>query len=330
MILLLLLSGLSFAQEPDGKLLKSVEDRFLPPPRFGEEPTVKPFRLPVPPETTMYDIQRSPILQKALVRKGNIQDLQTGKADSIYERMLVHVHARPDDLGFFYILNKENKITHRVHMKYVEDIRPDIAMYEEPRHYSAITEHKNISPYDRELIWRPEFSMSVGRTSADWTSDILNDTQARHSTGYKLGASWLADFPGKFQLGAIFQFEGATHRLRYGDASYRNYSIGVVMKSRNFEWGGPPWRIYGQVLTGPIGVLAVRVAQNREDIPMRTTSAVIGWEQPHQNALGEWSWGLSWQRDWPKLRDQVEFLTQDSSSSTNDIVGFNFTQGFMW
>ena len=109
MILLLLLSGLSFAQEPDAKLLKSVEDRFLPPPRFGTEPTVKPFRLPVPPATTMYDIQRSPILQKALIRRGNIQDLRTEKADSIYERMLVNVHALPDDLGFLYIINKDNK-----------------------------------------------------------------------------------------------------------------------------------------------------------------------------------------------------------------------------
>lgn len=330
MIALLLLSGLNFAQEPDAKLLKSVEDRFLPPPRFGEEPSVKPFRLTVPAVTTMNDIQRSPVLQKVLKFRGNIQDLRTEKASSIYERMLVNVHALPDDLGFFYILNKENKLTHRVHMKYVEDVRPDVAMYEEPRHFSAITEHKNVSPYDRDLIWRPEFSMLVGRTSADWTSDILNDTQARHSTGYKLGASWLADFPGKFQLGAIFQFEGATHRLRFGDASYRNYSIGVVMKSRNFDWAGPPWRVFAQVLTGPIGVLAVRVAQTREDIPMRTTSAVLGWEQPHQNAFGEWSWGISWQRDWPKLRDQVVFLTQDSSSSTNDIVGLNLTQGFTW
>ena len=176
MILLLLLSGLSFAQEPNAKLLKSVGDRFLPPPRFGAEPTVNPFRLPVPPTTTMYDIERSPILQKALIRKSNIQDLRTEKVDGIYERMLVNVHARPDDLGFFYIINKENKITHRVHMKYVEDIRADIAMYEDPRHHTVVAEHKNISPYDRDLLWRPEFSMSVGRTSADWTSDILNDT----------------------------------------------------------------------------------------------------------------------------------------------------------
>jgi hypothetical protein len=330
MMLLVFLCGLSFGQEPDAKLLKTVEDRFQPPPRFGTEVSEQPLRLPPPPVTSMNDIQRSPVVQKVLLPTSIIQELGTGIGATAEDRMFVNVHARPDDLGFFYLLSKENKITHRVHMRYVVDVRPDLALYEEPRHFSAITELKNVSPYDLGLVWRPEFSMLVGRTSADWTSDILNDTQARHSTGYKLGASWLADFPGKFQLGAIFQFEGATHRLRFGDASYRNYSIGVVAKTRTFDWAGPPWRIFVQVLTGPIGVLAVRVAQTREDIPMRTTSTVLGWEQPHRNALGEWSWGISWQRDWPKLRDQVEFVTQDSSSSTNDIVGLNLTQGFMW
>lgn len=330
MIFLILLSSLAFAQEPDCKLLESVERKFQLPPRFGDEPTVKPFRLHIPPVITMDDIKQSPMVQKAVRRKGSIQNLTTADSQLIYERMLINVHSRTDDHGFFYIVNKDGSINKRIHMDFTESVLPEIAMYEEPRRYTPVIEHKNISPYDRELIWRPEFSFSLGRTSSDWTADILSDTQAARSTGYKVGARWLADFPGKFQVGGSFQFEGAQHNLRFGEASYRNYSIGLVMKTRNVDWGGFPWRVYGEFLTGPIGVLSVSTAGNRKDIPIRTTSTVLGWERPDKNALGDWAWGLSWQRDWPKLRDQSNFVAQDSSSSTNDVVALHLTQGFAW
>lgn len=330
MMWLLLLSSMAMAQEPDSKALKEVERKFLPPPRFGEEPTVKPFRLNIPQPISMNDIQQSPIIQKALRRKGSIQDLRTTEVQSIYERMIVDVHSQADDHGFFYIVDKKGEISRRVHMQYTEDVRPEIAMYEEPRRYLPVFEHKNISPYDRDLIWRPEFSLSLGRTSSDWTADILNDTQAARSTGYKVGGRWLADFPGKFQVGGSLQFEGAQHNLRFGEATYRNYSIGFVMKTRNVDWGGFPWRVYGEFLTGPIGVLSVSTAGNRKDIPIRTTSTNIGWERPYKNAIGEWAWGISWQRDWPKLREQSNFVAQDSSSSTNDVVALHLTQGFAW
>jgi len=320
----------AFAQQPDTRLLKDVDSRFQPPPRFGEEPSVKPFRLTIPPTTTMYDIQRSPIIQKALVRRGGIQDIVSGEVKSVSGRMIVNVHAQTDDDGFFYIVEKDKKITRRVHMQYAKDVRADVAMYEEPRHYTPIIEHKNVSPYDRDLLWKPEFSFSLGRTSSDWTADILNDQLAARSTGYKVGARWLADFPGKFQIGGTLQFEGAQHHLKEGAASYRNYSIGVVMKTRNVDWGGFPWRVYGEFLTGPIGVISVSIPGNRKDIPIRTTSTTLGWERPDKNVIGEWAWGISWQRDWPRLRDQSNFVTQDSSSSTNDAVALHFTQGIAW
>jgi len=57
---------------------------------------------------------------------------------------------------------------------------------------------------------------------------------------------------------------------------------------------------------------------------------VLGWEGVFNNRFGEWSWGVAWQRDWPKLRSQDETVSKTPSESTNDLIGLHFTQGFVW
>ncbi len=331
MIWLLGLTMHALAQDSSTAFLRKIEKKFLPPPRFGEELPQHVWRLDKRPAApTINDIVRSPVVQKAVRYRGRLQDLRSEEFAISLERKIVNTYSLADEQGYFYILGKDNLPSHRVHMNEVVDIKADVAMYEEPRQYTPVIIKQNVSPYDRVLRWQPELSLLVGRSSSDWTADLLDDTQALHTTGIHVAGRWMADFNQKFWLGAVVQFEGAQYNLRAGDASYRNYSFGMIARTPDYNWGGFPWRVSGEFLYGPIGVLSLRTDGQTRDIYLRTSSTVLSWEKIEKNALGQWAWGLSWQRDWPKLRNQQDYVRLDSASSTNDMVGLHLTQGFAW
>lgn len=331
MILFLSLIAASFATEPDSQLLQKVEDKFLPPPQFGEAPIYKEARRPLPVQgATMAMIAKSPLIQKSIPRLSQLTDLKTKEIKVLERNIIVEVHELTDAQDNCYIVNKEKKITHRVASRMVFPINHELVMYEEPRSFHEVKERKNISPYDKELRWFPEVMLSVGLTNSVWTSDIVNDTSARTGTGYQIGGRYMANLGGKFQLGAVVQLENSQHTIENGEARYRNYSFGVAAKSPNLDWGGFPWRVIGEFRIGPVGQLVLQTSQYREEILLRTTTTVLGWERVFNNRFGEWSWGVAWQRDWPKLRSQDETVSKTPSESTNDLIGLHFTQGFVW
>lgn len=331
MILFFCFIATAFATGPDSKLLKNVEDKFLPPPSFGEPPIFKEPRHPLPTQgATLEMIAKSPLIQKSIPQFSQLIDLETNDVIILDRNIIVEVHELTDAHDFSYIVNKQNKITHRVASRMVFSIRPELVMYEEPRSFNEIKQRKNISPFDKELTWYPEAMLSVGLTNSVWTSDIVNDTSARTGTGYLIGGRYMANLGDKFQLGAVVQLENSQHTIENGEARYRNYSFGVAAKSPKLDWGGFPWRMTGEFRIGPVGQLVVQTSQFREELLLRTTTTVLGWERVFNNRLGEWSWGLSWQRDWPKLRSQDVLVSKTPSESTNDLIGLHFTQGFVW
>lgn len=331
MILFFSLVAVSFATEPDSKLLQNVEDKFLPPPSFGEPPVYKEPRRPLPVQgATMKMIASSPLIQKSIPRLAQLIDLKTNDVKVLDRNIIVEVHELTDEHDYCYVVNREKKITHRVASRMVFPINHELVMYEEPRSFNEVKQRKNISPYDKELNWHPEILLSAGLTNSVWTSDVVDDTRARTGTGYLIGGRYMANLGGKFQLGAVIQLENSQHTIENGEARYRNYSFGVAAKSPNLEWGGFPWRVLGEFRIGPVGQLVVQTSQFREELLLRTTTTVIGWERVFTNRLGEWSWGLAWQRDWPKLRNQDLLVSKTPSESTNDLIGLHFTQGFAW
>jgi hypothetical protein len=331
MILFFYLISSVLADEPNLKLIKSVEDKFLPPPAFGEPPKYLEPRRPLPVQgATMEMIANSPLHQKSIPRLAQLIDVKTNEVNILSRNAIVEVHELIDAQNFCYIVNKDKQITHRVQANQVFSINYDVAMYEEPRIFDEIKQRRNISPHDRDLQWYPEVMLSMGLTNSVWTSDIVNDTSARSGTGYLIGGRYMANIGDKFELGAVAQIENTQHTFEMGVARYRNYSFGLAGKSSILEWGGFAWRLIGEFRIGPTGQLVIQTPQFREEVSLRTTTTVLGWERVFKNRFGNWTWGISWQRDWPKLRSQNVEVSKSPSESTNDLIGLNFTQGFVW
>lgn len=327
----LLILGQVMAQAPDSKLLRDVESRFGKPPVYGNEPVIKERRYQLPQyPITREQIEASPVIQKALPKDAQLIELATGKVTVNDRVRIIDVHAQTDSFDFCYIRNKAGNLVYRVKSSEVVNIAADVAMYEEPRSFVEVKERKNISPFDRDLTWQPELLASFGFGSADWTRDVVNDAKARQASGYNFGARWMGRFADRLQLGPVVQLETWNQSLENGSVNYRNVSLGVTAKSPDLKWGGFSSRLMAELRVGAFGVLAVSTNSAREEFGVRTTSAVVGWERVFKNGLGEWSWGLSWQRDWPRLRRQTIEVSKTSSQETNDLVALHFSQGFTW
>lgn len=327
----LLILGQVMAQAPDSKLLRDVESRFGKPPVYGNEPVIKERRYQLPQyPITREQIEASPVIQKALPKDAQLIELATGKVTVNDRVRVIDVHTQTDSFDYCYIRNKAGVLVYRVKSSEVVNIAADVAMYEEPRSFVEVKERKNISPFDRDLRWQPEITASFGVGSADWTRDVVNDSQARSVTGYNFGARWMGRFADRLQLGPVVQLETWGHSLENGSVNYRNVSVGVTAKSPDLTWGGFSSRLIAELRVGAFGVLAVSTNIAREEFGVRTTSGVVGWERVAKNGLGEWTWGVSWQRDWPRLRRQTIEVSKTSSQETNDLVSLHFTQGFTW
>ncbi len=333
--LLLSLSLSAFAQSTEDqtelKILEQLESRFREPPRFGLAPTVKPARGNFPePRTSREAILASPLVQKALRQPAQIEELKSGDFTITKRAVLLQVHALTDSEGFHYVRNASGELTHRVSAAFLEDVKPITAMAEEPLSYSPISERKNISPFDAAFDQRLELGLSYGVASANWTSDVLRDTAARSASGYQIGARWLAEFRQRFLLGFTANLEQWSYRSSSAEVGYQNVGVGVIAKSRQFEAGGFPWRVFVEGRLSPFGTLSLRAPGLDTDLALRTASLVLGWERSLQNRFGPWSWGVAWQRDWPRLRTRDELVAQKTSVQNNDFFALHVTQGLAW
>ena len=328
----LLFPTLALAQSTESETIKTIETRFKDPERFTEARHINTavYEYPYRP-VALSAIKITPIVQRALKPKSPIQNIKTFKLSENPKRLIVNLHERADEHGFFYLVDKNGEVTRRVQMQFVEAIDDVTVMYEPPKTYVEVVRQKDVPADDKETGYLSQFSLRVGQTSANWTADLLNDTRATTTFSTTLGANLLLDWQESFRMGATLQYESSNHRLQSSSAQYRNPSFGLIIQSPPSYWGGGPWRVGAQVRTGPFANLQIQDSNGRPtNIKIRTTTFQLDWQYIGSNGWGEWSMGLAYQRDYPKLRRQETIVRLNSQASTNDQIGLFVTQGFAW
>lgn len=329
---ILLVPSLALAQAKQSDTLSDIEIKFKEPERFSEARHVNTavYEYPYRPVSLAY-IKISPVVQRALHENARIQDIRTLKLTTNSRRVLINVHERSDEKGFFYIVDADGGVTRRVQMNFVEPIDPITEMYEPPKNYVEVVRQKDDPADNRRTGLISQFSLRFAQTDANWTADLLNDTKATNAVSTTIGTNLLLNWEESFRLGGTFQYESSSHRLQSGTAQYKNPSIGLLIQSPPSEWGGGPWRVGAQVRTGPLATIQVADANGRPvNLKVRITTFQLDWQYIGKNDWGEWSLGVAFQRDYPKLRRQEVLAQLDSQSRVNDQVGIFVTQGFAW
>ncbi len=316
----------AFAADAD---IKAVERKFTSPPRYGDAPLTPGLRHEPPRKLVSFDeILASPVVQKALRIRAGVQDLATGVTVATTRDAIVDVHTLTDEHEFFYLVDRDGKTTRRVAAKFVMDIAVDTEMYEPPPRFTPIVSLRNVSPNDRPFARVVDVSLAAGQTNAGWTGDLLESKRARRAYFTRPGVSVMGDWPRALRLGATFQYEASAHRTAWGTANYQNPSLGVVAKTRRFETFASRFGL--QFRWGPAAKLEVPSAAGVSSVDLRISSLQLSWERTAVNSLGEWAWGLLWQREWVKLRDQTQYTSLAPRSRTNDQLGLFISQGLPW
>jgi hypothetical protein len=330
MMLLLFFCFNLLAQEKNDSFILEIEKKFYKPTKNLEDNEIKPSDIKLPSITTMEEIENSRIVQKAIKLKKSIQRMSDKEVFALTEPMTVNVHELADNADYFYIVDKNKKITHRVHAKDVIDIKPDIELYEPPRFYTKITKPKNVSPYDKDLSWFGELSGGVTLNSSQWIADLLDDPEAQNGAGFQLRLQGLADMGDQFRLGISTTLENNQYSGSTSKIQTQNLSVGVIGKTKPLEFTGFPSRFLAEVRYSLMGNITQRQTNTEESFQFRSTTLMLGWEKLHFNSWGEWSWGVAFQRDWPKLVNQDVFVNMETNNPTNDSFIINFTQGIAW
>ncbi len=310
--------------------LRALDRRFHPHPYI--EPSARPPRHAAPPgaPVSYANILASPLNQRVIVKGATLVD-NAGGTTLAPKDTIVEVHDLPDERGYFYLPGKEGgTFRARVHGSSLFTLADVTEMYEPPRQYSAITEAREHTPYDRHPGWRAEALFGQGRTRHRWTADAL-DRGLEDTFATRLGASALFDWQGRFQLGPTFQYETAAFEGSALKANYHNPSFGLAVKSGLLGERTVLSRVGAQFRTGPFARLDVKAAPGEglpARVPLNVTSLLLSWENVRSNRVGDWSWGLSWQREWVSLRRQEGSVALRDANSTNDQMSVFVTQGF--
>lgn len=309
--------------------LTAVERKFTTPPRYGDAPPTTALRHEPPQKLVSFDdILTSPVVQKALRSRATVQDIASGKTEATLRDALVEVHTLTDEHEFFYLVDSDGKTTRRVAAKFVTEIAAVSEMYEPPRQFTPVVSLRNVSPHDRPFARVVDVSMAAGQTNAGWTGDLLESKRARRAYFTRPGVSVMGDWPTSLRLGATFQYEASAHRTAWGTANYQNPSIGVVAKTRRLETFASRFGL--QFRWGPAAKLEVPSAAGVSSVDLRVSSLQLSWERTDVNRFGEWAWGILWQREWVKLREQKQYTSLAPRSRTNDQLGLFIAQGFPW
>ncbi len=330
MILILFLITQVLAQvENSDDFIKQIESRFSSSTNLKKEVGESIPRYQYIGITDREEIIKTKIVQKSLKRLGSVQRLKDQKLFGITETMIVRVFEKTDEQDFFYILGNNNKVSYRVHGKYVDDLALTTAMDEPPRIYSEVKVQKNVSPYDRDLFWLHELAGGLLLGNARWLGDLANDTGVQNGAGFILKGQSLADMGERFRLGASLNLENARYSSARNAITMQNISLGIIGKTKPIETNNFQWRLSAEFRYSLFGQLSQTSAGSQERIRFRTTSVNIGWEKLETNFLGPWSWGINVQRDFPKLVGQEQFFSQNTNE-TNDSLILQLTQGVNW
>ena len=330
MIVLWVLLSQALAQvENTDNFIKQIESRFAPSINLKKDGGESIPRYQYLGLVDREKIIQSKLVQKALKRLGSVQRLRDQKLFGITDRMIVRVFEKTDEQDFFYVLGNNNKVSYRVHAKYVEDFALTTTMDELPRQYTEVKVRKNVSPYDGDLFWTHELAAGLSLGNARWLGDLANDTGVQNGAGFILKGQSLADMGERFRLGGSLNLENARHSSSRNAITMQNISVGLIGKTKPIETNNVLWRLSAEFRYSLFGQLSQTSGGAQGRTRFRTTSVNIGWEKLETNFIGPWSWGVNLQRDFPKLVNQEQFVSQNTNEF-NDSLILQLTQGVDW
>jgi hypothetical protein len=260
----------------------------------------------------------------AAAKKGSIlHDLKTQEQKIVPKDTWIKVFDLEDENGFKYIQNEDGSVTWKMPGRMIESLKEDLKMYEEPRTYTpapVITK----SFFDQKINPSPELIFYSGIIHGNFMQDLFDDSNASHGVTNQYGVHLFGRWASPIQAGGVIHFEKSNYSSSSGNyITYSSLSFGPGLKSKDFNFKFP-FRIQTQFRIGPMAS-----ANSKErSFNFYSNDFMSSIEIPTKNFLGEFVFGLYYQKQWLNLKNQSRSVEIESDGKTNDSYGVSLSQVF--
>jgi hypothetical protein len=257
-----------------------------------------------------------------------IRNLEDNKNYKLTKNIFVKYFNLEDEHNFKYIQNKDGTVTWRIHSKYVEPIKEELALYEPPLRYTPapnIIKHE----YDQKLTLRPEATFYAGLVNGAYMQDLFNDTKARKGLTNQYGAHLFTDWKLPVKAGAVVHYERSSYSLSSGgNVIYSALSFGPQFKTRDFDLFGHPVRFQTHFRVSPFARAQAETTQGNLEFEFNSADLLASLERPIANRWGDFVLGFFMQVQWLNLKNQPDNVTVNPSNEINRSFGLSFGQVF--
>jgi len=260
----------------------------------------------------------------AAAKEGSIlHDLKTQEQKIVPKDIWIKVFDLEDENGFKYIQNEDGSVTWKMPGRMIESLKEDLKMYEEPKTYTpapVITK----SFFDQKMNLSPELIYYTGMINGKFMQDLFNDSNASHGVTNQYGIHLFSRWATPLQAGGVVHFEKSNYSSGSGDyITYSSLSFGPQLRSKNFDLIFPV-RIQTQFRLGPVA----SARSEEQSFKFYSNDFMSSVEIPIKNFLGEFVFGLYFQKQWLNLRNQSRSVDLESEGKTNDSYGISLSQVF--
>ncbi len=287
--------------------------RYLPPSRPVSQEKIKSS------ETELGSIKTGAILIR----------LSDNKPLRVTEPIYTKFYRQQDEQGFKYLINKDGSTTYRIESRFVESIKPELALYEPPLRYTPAPTNIIKTEYDNKLSILPSASFYVGQVQGGFMKDLFNDSEASKGTSTQYALHLATKWKIPIKVGGVFHLEKAQYNLTGGGkVEYSSYSFGPQFKTKDFNsWIGP-LRFQAQFRVSPWARAHAQTQNGNVNFKFNSADLLVSMERPIKNFLGEFVLGVYFQNQWLNLKDQSEIVSVNASNETNKSMGLMLAQVF--
>jgi hypothetical protein len=332
---LALLSLSALAQDNIDVSAINLFDDKLPNPRFiKNDPTevateFKKRKFNSPHRTVnLSEIEKSEKEYGAIISGVNMIRIEDNKPFKVTGPIYTQFYRREDEHGFRYLINKDGTTTYKIDGEYVESIKQEMALYEQPLRYTPAPKNISRAEYDKKLSILPEATFYAGYVQSDYMKDLFNDNKA--GTGYstQYGAQISTKWKVPLKVGASIHYESAHYYLSKGQINYSSLSFGPQFKTKNFELLGYEVRLQTQFRVSPFATATAQTQTGDTTFKFNSADLLTSIEHPIKNYFGEFVVGFFFQSQWLNIKNQTQVVRINSSNQTNKSFGLSIAQVF--
>jgi hypothetical protein len=273
--------------------------------------------------TKTEDIKQSKT-QLAAVKKGSIlHHIEDNEQKIVPKDIYVRVFDLEDENGFKFIQNEDGTITWKIPGRMIESLKEDLKMFESPEIYTPAPVISK-SFFDQKINLLPELILYSGIINGKYMQDLFNDNKASRGVTNQYGLNLASKWSSPVKAGGVIHFEKSNFSSGTGDyIIYSSLSLGPQIKSKDFDLGFPV-RIQTQFRIGPFA----SASSKNNSYKFYSNDFMLSMETPSKNVLGEFVFGIYFQKQWLNLKNQSTPINLESDNKSNDSYGISISQVF--